>query len=287
MPALDNRTRIPETGDVFTMSRLAGYSRILIGRYRRMLPVRWLGETASFVSSAYQNEGSDIVHNGEAWLLRATAAAGFHVGMDVGANFGSWVSLAARNWPACRFHAFEVAQPTFQRLSMNLGSAGLSSRVTLNCSGLSDHRHREDIFYYPEHPEVTSDRHRHPDNNVIRLPATFQAGDDYIVQAGIDRIDFLKIDVEGSEYKVLKGFERALQSNTIHCIQFEYGAFSIDTRILLRDYYALLGDKYWIGKIYPSYVEFLEYDWRMEDFRFANYCCVLRSRPDLRRLLET
>jgi len=146
--------------------------------------------------------------------------------------------------------------------------------------------HYGEIFFYPEHPEITSDRHRHTEIKVMRLPASFQSGDDYVRQAGIDRIDFLKIDVEGSEYKVLKGFANALERDSIQCIQFEYGAFSVDTRFLLRDYYNLLESRYWIGKIYPSYVEFREYDWRMENFRFANYCCVRRSRRDLRRLLE-
>jgi len=48
----------------------------------------------------------------------------------------------------------------------------------------------------------------------------------------------------------------------LDCVQFEYGAFSIQTRVMLSDYYAMLADRYWIGKIYPSHVEFVEYSWR-------------------------
>ena len=71
----------------------------------------------------------------------------------------------------------------------------------------------------------------------------------------------------------------------VQCLQFEYGAFSTQTRFLLGDYYALLSENYWIGKIYPAYVDFRPYDWTMEDFRFANYCGVSKLRPDLRNVL--
>jgi hypothetical protein len=84
---------------------------------------------------------------------------------------------------------------------------------------------------------------------------------------------------------VLKGLSSRLREAKIHCLQFEYGAFSTQTRFLLADYYSLLSEQYWIGKIYPTYVEFREYEWTMEDFRFANYCCVSKARPDLRELL--
>jgi hypothetical protein len=40
-------------------------------------------------------------------------------------------------------------------------------------------------------------------------------------------------------------------------------------------------------KIYPAAVEFGDYDWRMEDFRFANFCAVSRERVDIKRLLES
>ena len=48
----------------------------------------------------------------------------------------------------------------------------------------------------------------------------------------------------------------------------------------------MLGSRYAIGKIYPSYVDFADYSWRMEGFRFANFLAVSRSRVDLRHLVE-
>jgi hypothetical protein len=98
-------------------------------------------------------------------------------------------------------------------------------------------------------------------------------------------VDFLKIDVEGAEFRVIKGFSERLDVQKIHCMQFEYGAFSTQTRFLLGDYYSLLSPSYWMGKIFPTYVDFRDYDYTMEDFRFSNYCCVSKLRPDLLELL--
>ncbi len=48
----------------------------------------------------------------------------------------------------------------------------------------------------------------------------------------------------------------------------------------------MLSDSNWIGKSYPTYVDFREYNWRMEDFRFSYYGCVSKKRSDLRDLLR-
>jgi hypothetical protein len=109
---------------------------------------------------------------------------------------------------------------------------------------------------------------RHSAYRATRFDAHLVAGDAYVEQHGIAAIDFLKIDVEGAEYLVLKGLEKTMKEGRIHCVQFEYGAFSIQTRMLLADYYELPSPMYWIGKIFPAGVEFRDYDWTMECFRF-------------------
>jgi hypothetical protein len=120
----------------------------------------------------------------------------------------------------------------------------------------------------------------------LPFEARLITGDAWCDAHGIGEIDFLKIDVEGAEFRVIDGFSRRIAAGKIHCIQFEYGPFSIQTRFLLRDYYALLAEHYWIGKVYPNYVDFSDYHWQLETLRFCNYCCVLRTRPDLRDLLS-
>jgi FkbM family methyltransferase len=247
--------------------------------------VRALHQLASFVESAYWNEGSSFHVNGEYNVIQRLRHADLRTAFDVGANCGDWLMECLTAWPQCRVHAFEVAPLTFQALQERIENSPSRNRATLNAYGLSDQVGAQTMFYFPEHPELTCDLPRHEAWRSIPFDARLSTGDQYGEEHAIESVDFLKIDVEGAEYHVLRGFSKYLDARRVHCIQFEYGAFSTQTRFLLGDYYRLLSQNYWIGKIYPTYVDFKDYHWTMEDFRFANYCCVSKARPDLRSVL--
>jgi hypothetical protein len=46
--------------------------------------------------------------------------------------------------------------------------------------------------------------------------------DDYINAAQLERIDLVKLDIEGYELSALRGAERALKNRTIQAVYFEY-----------------------------------------------------------------
>jgi FkbM family methyltransferase len=260
-------------------------SRRLIARNREHASVRALHRFAAFIDDCYENDEWDMCANGEATLLRRLAPARFKTVFDVGAHVGDWSIEALRAWPDAYVHAFEVAAPTFARLERRIDEAGLSARATLVCKGLGEVSTARNMYYFPDHPNLTCDLPRHEyESRPFR--AELVDGDSYVRQRGLERIDFLKIDVEGAEHLVLKGLARTLGAGRVPCVQFEYGAFSIQTRVLLADYYELLAPAYWIGKIFPRSVEFREYHWTMESFRFSNFLCVSRRHPDLKALAE-
>jgi FkbM family methyltransferase len=260
--------------------------RRLIGRHRRSKSVERLHRIARFFEDAYTNVGTDFTEHGEEQLLNRLASHNFETVLDVGANVGEWSIAALRRWPASAVHAFEVAPQTFGLLRDNLHRENILSRVVLNQFGLAEAPTRRPMYYYPDRSDLTCDRPRHQDHASIQFTAEMITGDEYVKRSDIARIDFLKIDVEGSEHLVLQGFEDTLAGNRVRCIQFEYGAFAIDTRVLLRDFYDGLKSHYWIGKLFPSGVEFRDYSWTDEDFRFANYLCVSHDSPELKRAAE-
>lgn len=89
-----------------------------------------------------------------------------------------------------------------------------------NKFGLSD---KEEILSW--HPvnqcfllNITEDN---PASKVDRIDLPLRRGCDYVKENNIKKINFLKIDVEGFEFKVLSGFNDSLLF--VDVIQFEYG----------------------------------------------------------------
>lgn len=67
---------------------------------------------------------------------------------------------------------------------------------------------------------------------------------DIISRHQIERIDFLKLDLEGHELEAFKGAEPLLASQAVRAIQFEFGGANIDSRTYFRDFWELLHTQY-------------------------------------------
>ena len=267
------------------LGRLKDALRRSIARHRRSGLVTAIHGAAAFVESAWHNEDADFETNGERFALERLRAAEFKVALDVGANVGQWTNAALALWPHCHIHAFEVAPKTFAGLEANARTWSGADRAHLHPFGLSDAAGTLPMYYYPDRHELTSDTPRHDGLTMVPFEAPVTTLDQFCSDRRVDHIDYLKIDVEGAEHRVLNGASALLQANRIDCIQFEYGAFSIDTRVMLRDYFGWLGPSHVIGKIFPTHVAFADYEWTMESFRFSNYLCISRQRGDLQRLV--
>jgi FkbM family methyltransferase len=268
------------------LGRVKNSLRTVIATHRRSLVISAIHNVTSFVESAWRNEGSEFASNGERFVLRKLRSAQFQVAIDAGANLGDWSREALDMWPSCRVHAFEVAPATFEGLEAGMRTYAHRDRISLHQVGLSDEAGIQTMYFFPESPQLTCDIPRHDQFEAVPFAAKLTTLDEFCDENSIKTVDFLKIDVEGAEHRVLKGFSKRLSAGNVSCIQFEYGAFSIQTRFLLKDYYELLSTQFWIGKIFPNYVDFLNYDWTSEDFRFCNYLCLSRNRSDLRDLLQ-
>ena len=118
------------------------------------------------------------------------------------------------------------------------------------------------------------------------IDCAMRSGDAYMAEQGIDRIDLLKIDVEGAEHLVLQGLAGALAGGRIGVIQFEYGQANIVTRFLLRDFHLLLESHgYSVGKLYPNRVDFRRYRFEHEDFIGPNFVAVPSDAAGVKELL--
>lgn len=126
---------------------------------------------------------------------------------DVGGNVGAIsIALADRVGDSGRVHTFEPNPTNFGRLSDNLAlNPQLQPRVTLNNVGISD---QPGTLYWSEDPG-------NPGNGMLGEKGDIESQvitlDSYCEENGIDRIDFMKVDVEGMELQVFQGAENALK----------------------------------------------------------------------------
>jgi len=121
---------------------------------------------------------------------------------DVGANLGQYaVTLGARRRDA-RIYAFEPNPPAFERLVKHINLNGLRN-VTAHSVGISDKAGASALI----ESVGNSGRARLIEGDGVRVTTL-----DHFCEAHcLQRLDFMKVDVEGFEEKVLRGGARVLE----------------------------------------------------------------------------
>lgn len=253
----------------------------------KQILARKLATACRLYLNYYRGFSYDFLKNGEHDLLRKLGALPFRTVFDVGSNVGDWALTARKFFPAATIHAFELAQGTFQTLSGRLGSGNF----VLNNVGLSD---RTGMIRYKDYGPGSG-------LNTVVLSATFHdqttaptlleaqtmTGDAYCAAAGIASIDFLKVDVEGAEGLVLRGFDGMLRRGAVRVVQFEYGYESGDAGTLMRHFYGLFeAHGYLVGRVRKGPITFPAWTYQNNDFDSGpNYLAVRRDDAGILGLL--
>jgi len=122
---------------------------------------------------------------------------------DIGANVGYYSLLFASLCKNGEIHSFEPLPPCYHLLSANillnnLNNIRVNNFALSNYSGLAK-------FSVSQKWETSSFIHteRDPLEEIIQVEVCRL--DDYVIDNSIERIDFMKIDVEGAEKLVLEG----------------------------------------------------------------------------------
>ena len=250
-----------------------------IARHRRNRLVGTAAASCTRFLDAYENLNYDSRSNGESFVLETLKPTKPSCIFDVGANVGHWSLMAHAICPDATIHAFEILKSTYDVLESQTRAV---DKIIANASGLSNKDEMVTLKYFPENTDLTTMSDYPRDMKYTEVTGHVATGDAYAEEHGIDRIDFLKIDVEGAENLVLEGFARTIDRDAIDVIQFEYGTINILTKFLLRDFFDFFeGKGYAVGKIYPNYVDFRAYQFDLEDFRGPNFLAVRNERDDL------
>jgi FkbM family methyltransferase len=104
--------------------------------------------------------------------------------------------------------------------------------------------------------------------------------DDYCRNLKIKNIEFLKIDVEGFEYKVLAGCGDLIRAARVHVVQFEFNEMNVISKAFMSDFFELLRPRYDLYRMLPGgLLPLLENQrWLNEQFTYQNILAI-RTTP--------
>jgi len=226
----------------------------------------------------FAENNSDFTANGELWLMEQLLPSAKTV-FDAGAFTGEWASHALKINPDIELHCFEPHKGSFYRLK----ERGFGENVTCNNCGLGMADGKRVLHVAEEGSEGNSLYRRQGLERGSEVEIEYRTEevdiitlDSYCREKSIKQIDFLKIDVEGNEFAVIKGGQDAFKGEFVRVAQFEYGGTYIDSRTLLKDFYDFFAAmNYTLFLLYPRAVRtILRYDQRLENFQYKNFLII-------------
>jgi FkbM family methyltransferase len=198
---------------------------------------------------------------------------------DVGANQGNWSIAALKRFPNARVFAFEPSSnhaQTLERLKNEFGN-----RLTIINEGASNTIGRAVLHKDADGSGLASLHERELDRYNIKLDKKEDIAlttIDYICKIHeIEKVDIIKIDVEGHEMKVLEGAVGILDTAT--SVQFEFGGTMLDSHYYFKDFYEFFSKKgFEIYRICRyGFCPVLRYFEHHESFDGANYIAYRRN----------
>lgn len=133
------------------------------------------------------------------------------VALDIGANIGNHTLVMSRH--ARQVLAFEPQPEVFQILSRNIEANGITN-VRAHPVGLSDCNDSLVLYTNLEGNSggSTFNPKRRPGHH-LKVRSEVRIGDEFLASQGVDRVDLIKIDVEGYELEVLKGLAKTIREH--------------------------------------------------------------------------
>lgn len=147
--------------------------------------------------------------------IRRLVSSGSTV-LDIGANMGAHtLSFAQLVGPGGRVYAFEPTEFAYAKLMRNLDlNPEIAGRVTANQMMLVDRPDSEPPKHLFASWPLETKEHVHP-KHLGRAVATDHATattlDSYVERENLQKVDFIKLDVDGYECQVLRGALKTLE----------------------------------------------------------------------------
>jgi len=182
-----------------------------------------------------------------------------NVVFDVGAERGTWTKWVRESHRNCHVYAFE---PDTKNNNPDAFPFALSDHVGTEQYHVTS-KSLHNILIKPE--AETS------------YPVPITTVDRFCEEHKINHIDFMKIDVEGGEFNVIKGAHQMIREGLVENIQFEYGGTYPPAKLTLQRVVRYLRQYgYEIFKVAPDSV--IPVNGLVEDYGYANYLATKGGR---------
>ena len=200
---------------------------------------------------------------------------------DVGANIGKWSKMMRENLGNnSKIYMFEPTKHccnAIEKLQLKnveiinsaVGSENGTAKIytSSQASSISSLYKRRDSYFQKGivgEEEIT----------MIKI-------DDIIDDNNIEKVDIMKMDIEGHELEALTGARKAIENGIIKAITFEFGSSCINSRTFFHDFWDfLIPNKYVLYRICPGgiLIKITEYYEDLEYFRgSSNYLAVYKG----------
>ena len=151
-------------------------------------------------SSFMRRDNADVDETGVVAYLYSNERGRDHVMLDVGAHFGTSASyFDALGWT---IHCFEPDPDNRKKLTSRFGN---KSNISVDPRAVSDTVEKDVSFFTSEESTGISGLHAFRETHSLTAKVDVTTVRDIVADNDIEHIDFLKIDVEGFDFNVLKG----------------------------------------------------------------------------------
>lgn len=204
---------------------------------------------------------------------------------DVGANLGDWsahaIDLAKKSGQKLDLNVFEPVPSTHEHLVRRFAGVG---EATIQSVALSDERGTARMRFVGDFAGTNSLATQHDEDGEF-VEVEISTGDAMADMLNLDQIDLVKVDTEGHDLSVIRGFGTMLAAGRVGVLQFEYNHRWIYTHAsLFQVFETVKGWPYCVGKVTSSGLKMYD-GWNPELDRYfeANYVLV---RKDLLKNLN-
>lgn len=191
LPETNIKKIVIDDNNVYMETRDMGIKLVCKEMDERIVPI----ETLNF--GYYEKEELEIICD----ILESIDATTY---WDIGANVGYISMYVGKKRPQMKIQAFEPLLPTYEMLETNLYINNMKNIITHNV-GLAEEQGEFPFYYYPAGCGNSSLENLSERGDVKKIVCKVETVDDIYNKLKEKTIDFIKCDVEGAEFSVLKG----------------------------------------------------------------------------------